>query len=107
MLGTHRELFTNYTTNDFGVVNMENNDRAKNTIGGYAHLKTGNGVTLVLKSGRHVEALLVNIILDGFLDGDGYLSIFRNTQYKITKENLIVSEDKMASILYHIHAKLL
>jgi hypothetical protein len=61
-------------------------------------------MTLVFKSGRHVEALLVNIISDGFLDGDGYLSIFRNTQYKITKENLIVSEDKMASILYHIHA---
>jgi hypothetical protein len=65
-----RELFTNYTAGDFGVVKMGNNDRAQ-IIGRDVHLDTENGTTLVLKSVRHLEALQLNIILVGLLDKDG------------------------------------
>jgi hypothetical protein len=53
------------------------------------YLETKNGMTLVLKSVRHVEALWLKIISVGLLDRDGHLSRFRNAQYKLTKGNLI------------------
>jgi hypothetical protein len=86
---SRREFFTNYTTGDFGVVKMGNNDRAQITRRGDVHLETENGMTLVLKSVRHVEALRLNIILVGLLDKD---------QYKITKGNLIVAKGNMVLV---------
>ena len=75
-----RELFTNSTPGDFGVVKMGNNDRAQIIGRGDVHLETENGTTLVLKSVRHVEALRLNIISVGLLDKDGYFSRFGNAQ---------------------------
>jgi hypothetical protein len=103
---SRRELFTNYTAGDFGVVKMGNNDRAQIIGRGDVHLETENGTTLVLKSARHVEALRLNIISVGLLDKDGYLSRFGNAQYKLTKGNMIVAKGNMVSVLYHVHAKL-
>jgi hypothetical protein len=37
---SHRELFTNYTAGDFGVVKMGNNDRAQIIRRGDVHLET-------------------------------------------------------------------
>jgi hypothetical protein len=101
-----RELFTNYTAGDFGVVKMANNDRAQIIGRGDVHLETENCTTLVLKSVRHVEALRLNIILVGLLDKDGCLSRFGNAQYKLTKGNLIVEKRNIVSVFYHVHAKL-
>jgi hypothetical protein len=86
---------------------MGNNDRAQIIGRGDVHLETENGMTLVLKSVRHVEALRLNIISVGLLDKDGYLSRFGNAQYKLTKGNMIVAKGNMVSVLYHVHAKLL
>jgi hypothetical protein len=85
---------------------MGNNDRAQIIGRGDVHLETENGMTLVLKSVRHVEALRLNIISAGLLDKDGYLSGFGNAQYKLTKGNLIIAKGNMVSVLYHVHAKL-
>jgi hypothetical protein len=85
---------------------MENNARAQIIGKGDVHLESENGMTLVLKSVRHVEALRLNIISVGLLDNDGYLSKSGNAQYKLTKESLIVAKGNMDSILYHVHAKL-
>jgi hypothetical protein len=57
--------------------------------------------TLVLKLVRHVEALRLNIISVGLLDKDGYFSRFGNSQYELTKGNIIVAKGNMVSILYH------
>ena len=103
---SRRELFTKYPAGDFGVVKMGNNDRAQIIGRGDVHLETENGTTLVLKSVRHVEALRLNIISVGLLDGEGYSSRFGNAQYKLTKGNLIVAKGNMVSVLYHVHAKL-
>jgi hypothetical protein len=46
---SRRELFTNYTAGDFGVVKMGNNDRAQIIGRGDVHLETENGTTLVDK----------------------------------------------------------
>ena len=73
---------------------------------GDVHLETANGTRLVLKSVRHVEALCLNIISVGLLDGDDYLSSFGKGQYKLTKGNMIVARGKMVSVLYHVHANL-
>jgi hypothetical protein len=103
---SRRELFNNYITGDFGVVKMRNNARAQIIGKGDVHLESENGMTLVLKSVRHVEALWLNIISVELLDNDGYLSRSGNAQYKLTKESLIVAKGNMVSILYHVHAKL-
>jgi hypothetical protein len=87
---SHKELFTNYKTGDFGVVKMGNNDQAQMIGRGDVHLQTKNGMTLVLKSVRHVEALRPNTISVGLLDGDEYLRRFGNAQYMLRKGNLIV-----------------
>jgi hypothetical protein len=65
-----RELLTNYTAGDFGVVKMGNNDRAQIIGRGDVHLEIQNGTTLVLKLMRHVEALRLNIIVVELLDKD-------------------------------------
>jgi hypothetical protein len=65
---SYREYFTNYIASDFGVVKMENNDRAAITGKGDMHLETTNGTKFVLKSVRHVEALRLNIISVGLPD---------------------------------------
>jgi hypothetical protein len=103
---SHRELFTNYTAGDFGVVKIGNNDRAQIIRRGDVHLETKNSTTLVRKSVRHVEALQLNIISVRLLDKDGYLSRFGNAQYKLPKGNLIVAKGNMVSVLYYVHAKL-
>ena len=91
---SRRELFTNYISGDFGVVKMGNNDRADSIGKGDVHLETANGTRLVLKSVRHVEALRLNIISVGLLDGDDYLSSFGKRKYKLTKGNMIVARGK-------------
>jgi hypothetical protein len=101
-----RELFTNYTAGDFGVVKMGNNDKAQIIGRGDVHLETKNGMTLVLKLVMHVEAFRLNIISVRLLDKDGYLSRFGNAQYKLTKGKLIVAKGNMVLVLYHAHAKL-
>ena len=53
----HREIFTNYTPFDFGVVKMENIDRAQITGRGNVPLETDNGTRLVLKLVSHVGTL--------------------------------------------------
>ena len=99
---SHRELFTNYTAGDFGVVKMGNNDKAQIIGRGDVHLQTENGTTLVLKSVRHVESLRLNIISVSLLDKDGYLSRFGNEKYKLTKGNRIVAKGNMVSVFYHV-----
>lgn len=75
---SHREYFTKYTTGDFGVVKMGNNDRAAIIGKGDVHLETENGTKLDLKSVRHVEELRLNIFSVGLLDGDRYSSRFED-----------------------------
>jgi hypothetical protein len=87
---SHKDLFTNYKTGNFGVVKMGNNDQAQMIGRGDVHLQTKNGTPLVLKSVRHVEALRPNTISVALLDGDEYLSKFGNAQYMLSKGNLIV-----------------
>ena len=70
------------------------------------HLETKNGTMSALKPVRHVEALRLDIISVGLLDGDDYLSSFGKGQYKLTKGNMVVARGKMVSVLYHVHAKL-
>jgi hypothetical protein len=57
---------------------MGNNDRTQIIGRGDVHLETKNGMMLVLKSVRHVEALRINIISTGVLYGDRYLRRFGN-----------------------------
>ena len=103
---SHREYFTNYTAGDFGVVKIENNDRAAIIGKRDVHLETANGTKLVLKSVRHVEALRLNIFLVGLLDADGYSSRFGDGQYKLTKGSTVVAKGNKISLLYHVSANL-
>lgn len=66
------------------------------------HLETANDTRLVLMCVRHVEALHLNIISVGLLDGDDYFGSFGKGQYKLTKDNMIVARDKIVSVLYHV-----
>ena len=65
---SRKDFFTSYTSGDFGIVKMGNNDKAKIIGNGDVHLVTANCTMLVLKFVRHAEGLRFNIISVGKLD---------------------------------------
>lgn len=94
---SHREYSTNYTSGDYGIVKMGNNNKAAIDGKGDVHLETTNGTRLVLKSVRHVEALRLNIIL---------VPLLCKEKHKLTKGNKVVARGEMVSLLFHVSAKL-
>ena len=72
----HSDIFTTYTTGDFGTVKMGNSTFSSIVGIGDIHIKTGVGCTMVLKDVRHVPDLRLNLISVNALDQQGYDNIF-------------------------------
>lgn len=103
---SHREYFTNYTSDDFGIVKMSNNKKTTIVRKGDVQLETANGTRLVLKSVGHVKALRLNIISVPLLCKVNYDRTFEDEKYKLIKGNMVVARGKMVSLLFYVSAKL-
>ena len=66
-------------------------------------LKFQNGASLVLKNVRHVPTIKKSLINTGRLDNAGYVTVFGNSSWKISKGSLTVTTSIKSRSLYTLH----
>ncbi|KAG8362914.1 hypothetical protein BUALT_BualtUnG0024500 [Buddleja alternifolia] len=102
----HRDMFTSYTSGNFGRVRMANHGVTEVIGMGNINLETDTGCRLILRDVRHIPDIRLNIISTGKLDDDGYVSNFGEVKWKLTKGSLITAKGKKKNSLYLMQAKL-
>ncbi|KAG8379344.1 hypothetical protein BUALT_Bualt07G0078600 [Buddleja alternifolia] len=102
----HRDMFTSYTSGNFGRVRMANHGVTEVIGMGNINLETDTGCRLILRDVRHIPDIRLNIISTGKLDDDGYVSNFGEGKWKLTKGSLITAKGKKKNLLYLMQAKL-
>ncbi|KAG8362913.1 hypothetical protein BUALT_BualtUnG0024400 [Buddleja alternifolia] len=102
----HRDMFTSYTSGNFGRVRMANHGVTEVIGMGNINLETDTGCRLILRDVRHIPDIRLNIISTGKLDDDGYVSHFGEGKWKLTKGSLITAKGKKKNSLYLMQAKL-
>ncbi|KAG8376582.1 hypothetical protein BUALT_Bualt09G0078600 [Buddleja alternifolia] len=102
----HRDMFTSYTSGNFGRVRMANHGVTEVIGMGNINLETDTGCRLILRDVRHIPDIRLNIISTGKLDDDGYVSNFGEGKWKLTKGSLITAKGKKKNSLYLMQAKL-
>ena len=98
------EIFTSYSSGDFGHVRMGNGSASKIIGIGDICLETNSGCRLMLREVRHVPDIRFNLISAGKLDENGYKSYFGEGQWKLTKGSLVVTRGKKVNTLYTMRA---
>ena len=66
-------------------------------------LKFQNGTSFMLKNVRHVPVITKSLISTGILDDAGYVTIFGNNAWKISKGSMNVAHDVKSGNLYMLH----
>ncbi|KAG8367017.1 hypothetical protein BUALT_Bualt16G0028600 [Buddleja alternifolia] len=102
----HRDMFTSYTSGNFGRVRMANHGVTEVIGMGNINLETDTGCRLILRDVRYIPNIRLNIISTGKLDDDGYVSHFGEGKWKLTKGSLITAKSKKKNSLYLMQAKL-
>ncbi|KAG8377494.1 hypothetical protein BUALT_Bualt08G0038700 [Buddleja alternifolia] len=102
----HRDMFTSYTSGNFGRVRMANHGVTEVIGMKNINLETDTGCRLILRDVRHIPDIRLNIISTGKLDDDGYVSNFGEGKWKLTKGSLITAKGKKKNSLYLMQAKL-
>ncbi|KAG8363646.1 hypothetical protein BUALT_Bualt19G0044200 [Buddleja alternifolia] len=102
----HRDMFTSYTSGNFGRVRMANHGVTEVIGMGNINLETDTGCRLILRDVRHIPDIRLNIISTCKLDDDGYVSNFGEGKWKLTKGSLITAKGKKKNSLYLMQAKL-
>ncbi|KAG8368575.1 hypothetical protein BUALT_Bualt15G0059800 [Buddleja alternifolia] len=102
----HRDMFTSYTSGNFGRVRMANHGVTEVIGMGNINLETDTGCRLILRDVRHIPDIRLNIISTSKLDDDGYVSNFGEGKWKLTKGSLITAKGKKKNSLYLMQAKL-
>ncbi|KAG8381469.1 hypothetical protein BUALT_Bualt06G0125100 [Buddleja alternifolia] len=100
----HRDMFTSYTSGNFGRVRMANHGVTEVIGMGNINLETDTGCRLILRDVRHIPDIRLNIISTGKLDDDGYVSNFGEGKWKLTKGSLITAKGKKKNSLYLMQA---
>ena len=95
-----KELFTSYTSGDFGVLKMGNDGESKVIGVGDVCLQTNMGVQLLLKGFKHVLDVCFNLIFVLMLDDSDYDSHFSSKKWKLTKGTLVVARGEKSTKLY-------
>ncbi|MCO5551785.1 hypothetical protein L7F22_005287 [Adiantum nelumboides] len=97
----HKEWFTSYVaTIDYVRLG---NEQVCDILGvGDVQLKFLNGSSLWLKNVRHVPAIRKSLISIGKLDDAGYVTIFGNSAWKISKGSMTVAHDSKSRTLYTV-----
>ena len=63
------------------------------------------GYRLVLKNIRHIPDFLLNLLLIGVLDEEGYYSVFGDSKWKLIKKSLVAVRDIEQGFFYFMQAK--
>ena len=103
---SRRDLFSSYTSGDYGAVRMGNDGQSKAVGIGDICLETENGTRLVLKGVKHIPDIRLNLISTGKLNDEGFCSTFSDGTWKLTKGSMMVTRGKKDSTLYLMHAKI-
>jgi hypothetical protein len=67
---------------------------------GKVKIKQRNGSQWLLKEVRHVPYLRKNIISRGKLESEGFISIFTDKEWKVTKGSLAIAKGEKVGTLY-------
>lgn len=95
-----KDFFSFYTPVSSGVLKMGNAGEVKVFGVGTVCLKTNIETTLVLQNVKHAPDIPLNLISVGQLDDDGYHNDMFNSQWKLTKDSLVVARGRKYSSLY-------
>ena len=105
---THRkDFFTSYTSGDFGSVRIGNDGSAKAIGMEDVCLETSNGTMLILKNVKHIPDIRMNLISTRKLDDEGLSNTFRDSQWKLTRDFMVVAKGKKRSSLYLMQARVI
>ncbi|RDX88341.1 hypothetical protein CR513_30083, partial [Mucuna pruriens] len=95
-----KEFFISYTSSDFGLLKMSNDDVIKVIGVGDICLQTNMGVQLWLTGVKHAPNIRFNLIFVHMLDGGGYDNHFGYGKWKLTIGNLVLSRTEKIYKLY-------
>ena len=82
---SRRDLFTPYTTGDFGSAKMAHEGVVRSVGFGQVCLEMFNGSRLILKHVKHVPNVRLNLLSVGKLCDENYTSLFSRDSWKLTK----------------------
>ena len=88
----HRKHFLYYVQGDFGQVHLGDDAPCKSFGKGEVKIKKSNGNQWLLKEVRHVPYLRKNLISIGQLESEGYISIFTDKVWKVTKGSPVIEK---------------
>ena len=98
----HREWFTSYATTKDHV--RLGNEQTCEILGvGDVQLKFENGTTFMLKNVHHIPSITKSLISTGVLDDAGYVTVFGNNTWKISKGSMTIARGVKSGSLYMLH----
>ena len=97
---SHHEIMENYFSDDFNKVHMADDETLKIMGKGDIQVKLPNETVWKLKDVRFIPSLKRNLISIGQLDQDGYCTTFTGSEWKITKEAMVIAHGKKNGTLY-------
>ena len=97
---SHHEIMENYFSDDFNKVHMADDETLKIMGKGDIQVKLPNEIVWKLKDVRFIPSLKRNLISLGQLDQDGYCTTFTGSEWKITKEAMVIAHGKKNGTLY-------
>ncbi|KAF3650280.1 Eukaryotic translation initiation factor 3 subunit A [Capsicum annuum] len=86
-----KKLFSSYTSGNFWMLKMGNNNEVKVLFIGTICLESNNGSKLVLNNVKHAPDVRLNLISVGSLDDEGYVNTLGASQWKLTRGSMIVA----------------
>ena len=89
---SHRKLFHDYVSGDFGHFLLGDDEPCKIVGMGKVQIKLNKGNEWLLKYVRHISAMKKNMISTEQLGDSGYLSTFGKTWWKITTGSLVITK---------------
>jgi len=97
-----KDLMKIFRTGNFGKVHLVDDETLDITSMRDINLRTSTSIVYTLKDVKYVPRLKRMLIFVGLLDVQGYKVIFRDDQWKVMKENLIVACDLKKGTLYMV-----
>jgi hypothetical protein len=85
-------IFLDYVQGDFGRVHLGDDAPCKIVGMGKVKIKKRNGNQWSLKEVRHLPYLRKNTISTGQLASEGFISLFTNKVWKVTKGSLLIEK---------------
>ena len=97
---SHYKIMENYVNGDFGKVYLVDDGTMKITRKDDTEVKRTNEIVWKLKDMRFIPSLKRNLILMDQPDQEGHHTTFLGSQWKITKETIVITHGKKNGTLY-------